>query len=133
MSDGGGGPVPRNLAAVAPVRLAAWRQKEDGRVVVQRPRPDSRGLRGLLDRVSFHLSMPQIRLDAIGSLVWQQLDGRRTVSDVCAAVRGELGTAAEPVEERVGTFVGQLHKLELVDLPGVGDDPATPGAATGDP
>jgi len=121
-------PAPLDLSKVAPARLASWDEKEDGRVVVTRPRPRTSGLRGLFDRLSFRLSMPRIRLDPVGSLVWRQLDGRRTVRQVCDEVRRELGDAVEPVEERVGTFVGHLFKLELVSLPGLdsGPDPGDP-------
>ena len=113
------GPVPA-LAPLAPVRRAAWSEKDDGRVVVERPRPRrTGGLGGLLARLSHRMSMPKIRLDAVGSFVWRQLDGATTVAEVHRRVRAELGAAAEPVEERVDRFVGQLHELELVLLPGV--------------
>jgi hypothetical protein len=49
------------------------------------------------------------------------------VAEVHRRVRAELGEAAEPVEERVDRFVGQLHELELVLLPGV--DPSEELAA----
>jgi hypothetical protein len=122
-------PAPRDLSTVVPARLAAWDTKDDGRVVITRPRPETTGLRGLFDRLSHRMSMPKIRLDAVGSVVWRQLDGEHTVRQVCAAVRGELGEAVEPVEERVGTFLSHLHELELVALPGL--VPAEPPA--GDP
>jgi hypothetical protein len=59
-----------------------------------------------------------IRFDPVGSLIWKQLDGRRTVAEVAVAVRREFGEEAEPVGERVGLFVSQLHQLELIRLPG---------------
>jgi hypothetical protein len=122
------GPVPA-LAPLAPVRRAAWSEKDDGRVVVERPRPRrTGGLGGLLARFSHRMSMPKIRLDAVGSFVWRQLDGATTVAEVHRRVRAELGEAAEPVEERVDRFVGQLHELELVLLPGV-DPPEEVAAA----
>jgi hypothetical protein len=120
------------LASLAPVRRAAWTEKEDGRVVVERPRPRrTGGLGGLFARLSHRMSMPKIRLDAAGSFVWRQLDGSTTVAEACRRVRGEMGEAAEPAEERVGRFVAQLHELELVLLPGV--DPPAEVAAAADP
>jgi hypothetical protein len=128
MADAAKGPAPLDLSTVVPARRASWDEKEDGRVVVTRPRPRTTGVRGLFDQLSFRLSMPCIRLDPVGSLVWRQLDGERTVREVCDEVRRELGDAVEPVEERVGTFVGHLYKLELVSLPGIdsGVDPGEP-------
>jgi hypothetical protein len=117
------------LASLAPVRRAAWTEKEDGRVVVERPPPRrTGGLGGLFARLSHRMSMPKIRLDAVGSFVWRQLDGSTTVAEACRRVRGELGAAAEPAEERVERFVGQLHELELVLLPGI-DPPGEVAAA----
>jgi len=116
----GGKPVPSELDGVVPVRLAEWEEKEDGRVVVERPKHHRSGLIGLWDRVSYALSMRFIRFDPVGSLIWKQLDGRRTVAAAAEAVRGEFGDEAEPVGERVGLFVSQLHQLELIRLPGYG-------------
>lgn len=111
-------PAPPDLDRLAPVRLAEWTEKDDGRVVVERPRNHRRGALGLWDRVSYAMSMRFIRFDPVGSLVWKRLDGRRTVAEVAAEVREEFGEAAEPVGRRVGLFVSQLHQLELVRLPG---------------
>lgn len=122
---GRGAATAVDLMELAPVRRARWGVKDDGRVVVERPRPASRGLRGLLDRLSHALSMRYIRFDAAGSFAWQQLDGATTVRRVGARMEREL----EGDEgERVGTFVAQLHRLELVALPGV-DNAETVAAA----
>lgn len=108
-----------DLSGVVPVRRASWREKDDGRVVVERPRPRTSGLKGLLDRVSHALSMRYIRLDETGSFAWKQIDGRSTAGEVAERMRRELGDDAEPAEERLGEFVVQLHSLHLVALPGI--------------
>ena len=51
-----------NLLEIAPVRLAAWEEKE-GRVVLKRPPARGHGLRLLLRRMSHALSASRIRLD----------------------------------------------------------------------
>lgn len=118
-----------DLMSLAPVRSARWGVKEDGRVVVERPRPATRGLRGLLDRLSHLLSMRFIRLDAAGSVAWRHLDGSATVRQVGERMDAEL----EGDEgERAGAFVAQLHRLELVALPGVDDGETLAAARTGE-
>lgn len=117
-----GNPASANptLGELAPVHRATWSERDDGRVVIERPRPRRRGgLGGVFARLSNALSMPRIRLDAVGSFIWKQLDGSVTVAEVRQRARAELGEAVEPAEERVDRFVSQLHELELVRLPGV--------------
>jgi len=108
------------LAELAPVQRATWSENDDGRVVVERPRPRrTGGVGGLFARLSHRMSMPRIRFDATGSFVWKQLDGRRTVAEVRRRASEELGEAVEPAEERIDRFIAQLHELELVRLPGI--------------
>lgn len=123
-----------DLMSLAPLRRARWGVKDDGRVVVERPRPTSRGLRGLMDRISHALSMRFIRLDAAGSFAWRHLDGTATVRQVGERMDAELdGDELHGDEgERVGTFVAQLHRLELVVLPGVDDEETVAAAWAGD-
>lgn len=132
--SGGGAARSVDLMSLAPVRRARWGVKDDGRVVVERPRPVSRGLRGLMDRISHALSMRFIRLDAAGSFAWRQLDGTATVRQVGERMDAELeGDELHGDEgERVGTFVAQLHRLELVALPGVDDEEIVAAAWAGD-
>jgi len=110
-----------NLLELKPVRLAGW-EEIDGRVVLLRPPPTTTGLRRLLDTVLFRLSAHRIRLDEAGSFAWLRLDGRRSVAEVAAEMRRELGASIEPAEERLGVLVRQLRREELLAYPGF-DDP----------
>jgi len=110
------------------VRLAEW-QEQDGRVVVSRPRPTSRGLRGFADLISYWLSVPRIRLDEVGSATWLLLDGRRTVDEVAELVRERFGDAVEPAEERIGTFVRTLRYQGFLAYPGWDEEPDGGGPA----
>jgi hypothetical protein len=92
------------------------------RVVVERPRPAGRGLRGLGERLSFLTGVKQVRLDEIGTYVWRRLDGAHTVGEICRQMRDELGERAEPVEERLRLFLGMLRRENLVGYPGWDDE-----------
>jgi hypothetical protein len=152
-------PDPEALA-VRPVRTASWSEKrlEEGgqaaggtepeaaaagdpaatRVVVERPLPPVRSISGLLQRISALTGVRRLRLDAPGSFVWRRMDGSRSVGELAAALRLELGRAeaGEPaggpgegggedpageVERRVVRFVAMLRREGLVGLPGLDD------------
>jgi len=105
-----------NLLTVAPVRLAAWEEKEE-RVVILRPSPATRGFRGALDRVLTKLSTPRIRLDEVGSHAWLLFDGTRTVADVATSLREHFGDRVEPVESRLGQLVRSMHREGFLAYP----------------
>jgi hypothetical protein len=115
-----------NLLEMTPLRVAEWQEVED-RVVVERPRPRARGLRGLGERVSYLLSMRKIRLDERGSFLWHLVDGEHSVAEVAEAMRSEFGEQVEPAEERVGHLIRLLRREHLLAYPGW--DSVPPGSS----
>ena len=105
-----------NLLDLKPVRLADWEEKE-GRVVLIRPAPSSRGLRKLLDSVTGWMSPQKVRLDAVGSAGWRLLDGAHTTAEVAAVLREQFGEEIEPVEERLGEFIRMLRYQGFLAYP----------------
>lgn len=105
-----------NVLELAPVRLAESDEVE-GRVVLTRPTPGTRGLRGAIDRLLNALSAKRIRLDEHGSFVWRLLDGRRTVGEIARLLREEYGESVEPAEERAGKLVQVMYREGLVTYP----------------
>lgn len=110
-----------DLLGLRPVRLAGWNEVE-GRVVVERPRPLERGLRGLAARLSHWTGVPRLRLDALGGAAWRRFDGAATVGVVCAALRAEFGEGCEPAEERLRLFLAMLRRENLIAYPGWDDE-----------
>lgn len=53
-------------------------------------------------------------LDALGSFVWRQIDGVRTVYDIGQLVKEEFGEEAEPLYERLSQFVQILEMNRFV-------------------
>lgn len=106
-----------NVFDLVPVRRAAWEEK-DGRVVVERPRPDRRSLGAVFEWLGFYMSVPKIRLDEKGSETWKLLDGNRTVSTVVRDMRERFGDEVEPAEERVGRVVQVFHQEDLISYLG---------------
>jgi hypothetical protein len=121
-----------NVLELAPVRLAEW-EDQDGRIVVLRPRPETGGFRGLVDRLFHRLSARRIRLDEVGGYAWLHLDGERTVGEVAALMRGEFGHRVDPAEERLGRLVLLLRREGLLAYPGwdeIGPGPTPPQSPT---
>jgi len=130
-------PDPEALA-VRPVRTAEWseaapKEREEAagepgeapaenRVVVERPLPPVRGISSLLQRISALTGVRRLRLDGPGSSVWRRMDGSRTVGELAAELRSELGEPAEDAEARVVRFVTLLRREGLVALPGLDDE-----------
>ena len=63
------------------------------------------------------MSQSRLRLDDVGSFCWSQIDGERTAGQIAVALRSRFGDEVEPAEERLGTFIHQLLREELVRLP----------------
>ena len=110
-----------NLLDLTPV-AAAEAEEKDGRVVVIRPQPVTRGLRKPIDWLIYLLAVRRLQLDEVGSFCWRHMDGRRTAGDIAEALRTEFGDSVEPAEERLGTFIRSLQREELVEFPELGDD-----------
>lgn len=106
-----------NLLGLAPIRVADWEEVE-GRVVVLRPEPQTRGLGGLMDRFFHRLSANRIRLDEVGGFAWSHFDGTRTVAEVADLMREKFGEVVDPVEERLGQFVWVMRREKLLGYPG---------------
>ena len=105
-----------NLLEMVPVRLAEW-QENSGHVVIVRPKFVRPGPLGLIDHLLHLLSARRIRLDAIGSFAWLQLDGTRSVGQVVVLLRKEFGDKVEPAEERVGHLIRVFRSQQFVAYP----------------
>ena len=115
-----------NLLGLAPVRLAEW-EDEHGKVVVLRPFPTARGVRGLLDRFFHRMSASRIRLDEVGSVAWRALDGSRTVAEVAELLREEFGEKVDPADRRLAHLIWQMRREGLVAYPGWDEQSARRG------
>ena len=102
------------ILAAVPRRLASWKEDEQGRVVLERPRPATTGLRGVGDLISWWLSPRRVRLDALGSTAWRRLEGHTTVAAVAEALADTHGI--EDARSRAAHFVRLLHREGYLEL-----------------
>ena len=60
-------------------------------------------------------TVEMVTLNRIGSLVWQELDGPKTVNELVAAIlRSIAGTTADELERDIATFLHELVETGLV-------------------
>lgn len=55
-----------------------------------------------------------IELDDLGSFIWKQIDGKKNVHEIGKLVKNEFGEDAEPLYNRLVTFVGILHRNKFI-------------------
>jgi hypothetical protein len=99
----------RNLLQATPKRNLQWEIDDNGLIVLVVPRFTSplavRWLVPMLSKPNFRL-----KLDALGSFVWDHCDGVTPVSVIAENMRREFGAKAEPVYERVTAFIWRLER-----------------------
>ena len=108
--------VDSQILSCVPHRLAEWRADGDGRVVTERPKPETRGIRGAFDHLRWLMSHPKIRFDELGSFVWQRLDRGETLAEIAIATAEAFPDRAEGMEQRLALFVTALHHQGLIEL-----------------
>jgi hypothetical protein len=109
-------PAP-NFLDFVPVRRVDSETRGDGCLTLLRPK----FVRGPLARwVQPRLAKPfyKVHLDAIGSAVWEQIDGARTVGEIAIDLERRFGDRVKPAHQRVSMFVGELARGRMVELKG---------------
>lgn len=83
-------------------------------VTVLVPHPENWFTRTFLPRTN--KPARRIHLDDVGSFVWQQCDGSRSVREIAAALGEKFGDKVAPVEERTVMFLQQMYREEFVKM-----------------
>ena len=69
--------------------------------------------RGLFNRIAQILfkrpKISWIELEGMGSFIWNQIDGKRNVYEIGKLVKEKYGQEAEPLYERLSTYIKTLH------------------------
>lgn len=89
-----------------------WKIKENGCVEIAMP---NKGFFNRLAQIIWKRpKVSYISLDEFGSFVWKQIDGESTVLDISIPVKEQFGEKAEPLLERLSTFVKTLSNWKFV-------------------
>jgi hypothetical protein len=104
-----------NLYELRPVRALEYETGADGLVSLLVPRFENRLLVRLLIPL---LRRPtfRVRLDELGSFVWQQCDGSATVTEIAARAGAQFAGDPGDLLERTGAFVARLARERAVRM-----------------
>lgn len=104
----------KELLDAIPERLIEW--EKDGavnRAVLLVPRFRSGFLAKWLQP---RLKKPfmRVKLDEIGTLIWENCDGKKSIREICSILEGQFGERVNPVENRTRFFFNSLYKSKFV-------------------
>jgi len=109
-----------------PRRNMDWEiEEETNRVVILRPKflypPVKKVAERLMKKKVF-----KIKLDKLGSLVWQHCDGQTTVERIGQILGETFGPEIEPIYERLSQFIFRLQREKFIELLCPADEQETP-------
>lgn len=103
----------KNLYELVPVQIRPFERMDDGTVDVLLPRygggPVARVLKSFLSNKPV-----RIRLDDVGTGVWDLCDGSRSVHEIGLHLHEAFGDRIEPVYDRLALFLEQMRQQGLI-------------------
>jgi hypothetical protein len=105
-----------NLLELIPVHNIEWELiSNSDLVVLKKPKFTHPVLRKYLLP---HLKDPnfKIKLDAVGSVVWKNINGQNKVYDIAKILETKFGASVQPVYNRIALFVKALEKHKFIAL-----------------
>jgi hypothetical protein len=106
--------ISENYLERIPVRNSElkWIENEDGQVelIVKNTGFFNR----LAQKIFGRPEITYVHLDDIGSFVWPQIDGKRSIIDLGKMVKEQFGDSAEPLYERLAKYFQILESYHFV-------------------
>ena len=104
-----------NLLELTPAQRFPWEMNDRGNVEVLVPKFRNRLAKKWIQP---YLRQPHMRvkLDAKGSFVWKQCDGKTTVAIIAHRMEDEFGDTMEEAHDRIRTFLLMLEQSDLIHL-----------------
>lgn len=56
----------------------------------------------------------KIKLDEIGSAVWLEIDGKKTIGEIASILETKFGEKIQPIDERLSKFFAQLNSYHFI-------------------
>jgi len=112
-----------NLLELTPIRLHENEKSEEGRTILLVPKFKNRDLgRFMLGHRSAHF---RIKLDEMGSEVWNVIDGHSKVADLISKLQDkwkETPEKTEELERRFAAFLSQLYDNRYISFRELSDN-----------
>ena len=92
----------------------SWNVSDDGIVTVDM---ENKGFANRVAQRFFHRPrISHITLEGMGSFIFTQIDGVRTVYDIGVLVGKRFGNEAEPLYERLSVYMKKLEQVGFIKL-----------------
>lgn len=92
--------------------LFEWELNKENQVEVK---VHNRGLFNRIAQIFFRRpKYSNIELEGMGTFIWQQIDGVRSVYEIGQLLKDEYGEEAEPLYERLSTYIKSLHNNQFI-------------------
>ncbi len=91
-----------------------WDQNEEGMVTIY---IENKGLMNRLAQRLLHKpEISQVHLDEMGSFIIPLIDGEKSVNDIALLVKEHFGDKAEPLYNRLVTYMHTLESCRFVEM-----------------
>ncbi len=105
-----------NIYGCIPHRLFDWETNpETGQIVIIRPKYNS-SIGKMIFEPFLKIKNFKIKLDDLGSVVWENSDGQKNVKEIGEILAAKFGSDIEPIYERLSKFLIQMHKGKFIRL-----------------
>lgn len=88
------------------------RVNDEGNVVITIPN------KGIMNKISqvlyFTPKESQLKLDKLGSFVWQRIDNRKNIDEIAKSIQSDYKGDFEPLYERLTIFLKLLQRRGLI-------------------
>ncbi len=105
----------RNLLDLIPEKLCDSTVDKEGRVIILAPRFKSKLGKKIFEPIVKNRHI-KIHLDEAGSIVWNLIDGEKTVFEIANILKNKLGENVEPVYERTGKLIAIMKVNKFITL-----------------
>lgn len=106
----------QQLMACIPIRIADWDTNEEtGFIRILKPKFKSNWAKKLFNPLVKGENFI-IKLDALGTEVWKNCNGKTTVEEIGKILAIKFGPDIEPIYERLNKFIMQLLRNKFIEL-----------------
>lgn len=105
---------PFNFLELVPVRQGEWEETNEGGVILLVPKFHHPWLRRFLLPLLTQKPCLRVRLDDMGSHLWRQCDGHRSVRQLAEDFSDRFHEPLEPLLDRMARFFRQLEREKIL-------------------
>ncbi len=103
-----------NMKDVIPFHNVKYQEEDSGAITIFKPKfKNSFFVKYILPNMKHPHYF--IHLDELGTVVWNNIDGKRNAFEIGEIVEKELGEKTKPIYERLGLFLATLKRENFID------------------